>query len=111
MIYENLFIRADEKEVKRILNEYARQNKLVMEEGYGGNVITFKPSGKRLFIFSHPREMYYFNVIFLHPEDGVLHLIFRIRESEYELGYKLYRELRSRFINIDDLKSKPRRQQ
>ncbi len=107
MIYENLFIKADEKEVRRVLVEYAKQNKLIMEEGYGGNVITFKPSGKRLFIFSYPREMYYFNVIFLHPEDGVLHLIFRIRESEYEMGYKLYQELRSRFINVNEVRTRP----
>ena len=106
MIYENLFIRADEKEVKRVLNEYAKQNKLVIEEGYGGNVVTFKPSGKRFLIFSYPKEMYYFNIIFLHPEDGVLHVIFRIRESEYELGYKLYQELRSRFINVNEVRSK-----
>jgi len=106
MIYENLFIRADEKEVRRVLVEFAKQNKLVIEEGYGGNVVTFKPSGRRFLIFKYPKEMYYFNIIFLHPKDGVLQVIFRIRESEYELGYKLYQELRSRFINVNDIKSK-----
>lgn len=106
MIYENLFIRADEKEVKRVLVDYAKRNNLIMEEGYGGNVVTFKPSGKRLLIFSYPKEMYYFNVIFLHPDHDVLQIIFRIRESEYELGYKLYLELRNRFINVGDQQSK-----
>ncbi|HIE37056.1 TPA: hypothetical protein EYP83_02710 [Candidatus Geothermarchaeota archaeon] len=106
MIYENLFIKADEKEVRRVLVDYAKKNNLVIEEGYGGNVVTFKPSGRRLLIFSYPKDMYYFNVIFLHPEYDVLHIIFRIRESEYEIGYKLYLELRNRFISIDEKSSR-----
>ena len=100
MIYENLFIKADETEVKRVIMEYAEKNKLIIVEENGGEVLTFKPSGRRLLIFSHPKDLYLFNVIILHPGDGVLHLIFRIRESEHKYGYGLLNEIKRRFINI-----------
>lgn len=100
MIYENLFIKADKKEVLRVIREYAEKNKLVIEEHNEGEVLTFKPGGRRLLIFSHPKDLYLFNVIILHPSDDMLHIIFRIRESEHKYGYGLLNEIRKRFINI-----------
>ena len=100
MIYESLYIKARESDLRSVVNEIARRHNMIVEEGYGGNVLTIRPGKRRMLIFSPPRDLYYLNIIILHRDDDILHVIFRIRESEYSMGMKFYHEIRSRFIGI-----------